>query len=213
MKLFGHPMSTCTRKVLALLAEKGQEAEFVLVDIMKGEGKQPAHLARQPFGQIPAIDDDGFVLYESRAIIRYLDERLPGPSLTPKDLKARALMEQWISVETSNFTPSAMKIVYQLFFGPMRGQQPDAKIVEEGRAGVTRALAILDAQLAKTKFLVGDAFTLADIAYMPYIEYVVAAKQGDLIAAHPNLARWWESIRSRPSWKKAIGTATATAKA
>src|SRR3954451_8131968 len=101
MKVYGHPMSTCTRKVLTTLAEKGHEAEFVMVDIMKGEHKLPAHIARQPFGVIPAIDDDGFVLYESRAIMRYLDEKLSGPRLAPPEPKDRAVMEQWISIEQS----------------------------------------------------------------------------------------------------------------
>jgi len=105
MKIYGHPISTCTRKVLTTLEEKGQKADLVVVDIMKGDQKNPDHLARQPFGQIPAIDDDGFVLYESRAIIRYVDETMAGPKLTPNDAKGRGLMEQWMSVETSNFTP------------------------------------------------------------------------------------------------------------
>ena len=81
--------------------------EYVYLDFAKGEHKAPAHLARQPFGQIPAIDDDGFSFYESRAICRYINERVGG-GLVPTDIKGRALMEQWISVETSNFTPHAM---------------------------------------------------------------------------------------------------------
>src|SRR5271169_2565324 len=110
MKLYGHPMSTCTRKVLTTLAEKGHEADFVIVDLMKGEHKQEAHVARQPFGRVPALDDGGFWLYESRAIVRYLDEKLAGPKLTPADIQDRASMEQWISVEYSYFSPAAMKI-------------------------------------------------------------------------------------------------------
>src|SRR5690242_10327489 len=105
MRIYGHPMSTCTRKVLTTLAEKKVTAEFTTVDITKGEGKTPENLVRQPFGQVPAMDDNGFVLYESRAIIRYLDETLPGVALSPKDAKGRAKMEQWISVESANFTP------------------------------------------------------------------------------------------------------------
>ena len=86
-----------------LLEERQAKAELVVVDVMKGEHKEPAHLARQPFGQIPAFEDGDLRLYESRAILRYLDETLPGTPLTPKDPKGRALMEQWISVETSTF--------------------------------------------------------------------------------------------------------------
>src|SRR5689334_23326698 len=102
MKLFGHPMSTCTRKTLFTLHETATPFDFELVDFAKGEHKQPPHIERQPFGQVPALED-GFMLYESRAMMRYIDE-LAGGKLTPKDPKSHAMMEQWISVETSNFT-------------------------------------------------------------------------------------------------------------
>src|SRR5262245_25798185 len=144
MKLYGNPMSTCTRKVLTVLAEKGHKAEFVLVDFAKGEQKQPAHLARQPFGVVPAIDDNGFQLFESRAICRYLDETLPGTKLTPADAKGRAIMEQWISIEQSYFTSAAMKVVRQGFFHPLFGQPVDQAVLEEGRAATAKQAAIID---------------------------------------------------------------------
>src|SRR5580700_11256719 len=105
LKLFGHPRSTCTRKVLMTLAETNLPFEMTVIDFAKGEHKQEPHLHRQPFGRIPAIDDDGFTMFESRAICRYLNERASG-NLIPRDIKARAKMEQWISIETSEFTPN-----------------------------------------------------------------------------------------------------------
>ena len=90
MKIYGHPGSTCTRKVMMTAHETNTPFELVLVDFAKGEHKQPAHLARQPFGQVPTLDDDGFKMYESRAISRYIDAKAGGV-LTPKSLQARAL--------------------------------------------------------------------------------------------------------------------------
>ena len=205
MKVHGHPMSTCTRKVLCLLAEKAHKAEFVTVDIMKGEGKKADYLALQPFGQVPALDDDGFVLYESRAILRYLDEKLPGTKLNGSDPKSRALVEQWISVETSNFTPHAMKVIMQAFFGPMMGKPVDEAVVTAGREGVSKAAAVMDRQLAKHQFIAGDSFTIADISFMPYVEYLYAAKQNDLFEKLPSVDQWWKRVSARPSWKTAIG--------
>ncbi len=75
IKLFGHPMSTCTRKVLFTLNETNTPYEMEMVDITKGAHKSPEHVARQPFGQLPALDDDGFKMYESRAMARYIDEK------------------------------------------------------------------------------------------------------------------------------------------
>src|SRR5690349_14977774 len=100
LTVYGHPMSTCTRKVLMTLAENEMPFEMSVVDFATGAHKKEPHISRQPFGRIPAIDDDGFQLFESRAICRYLDEK-GGNKLVPSDAKARAKMEQWISIETS----------------------------------------------------------------------------------------------------------------
>jgi hypothetical protein len=83
IKIYGHPWSVYTRKVLMAVAEKGHQANFSLVMIPKGEHKQPAHVARHPFGKVPVLDDEGFVLYAASAINPYIDRRLEGPSLVP----------------------------------------------------------------------------------------------------------------------------------
>jgi glutathione S-transferase len=205
MKVYGHPMSTCTRKVLTTLAEKGHEPEFVLVDIMKGEQKSPAHLARQPFGVVPAIDDDGFQMYESRAIIRYIDEKLSGPKLQPADLKQRALMDQWTSVEFSYFSPKAMTIVMQLLFGKMMGKEPDMVAVEAARKSLEGTGATIDKWFEKNAYFGGETFSLADIGFMPYVEYLFAAGEGALITNHKHFGSWWTRVSERPSWRKVTG--------
>jgi glutathione S-transferase len=210
MKVYGHPMSTCTRKVLTTLAEKGVDAEFQLVDIMQGAGHQPDHLARQPWGQVPVLEeDDGWQLIESRAIIRHLDATLPGAALTPKDARTHAKMEQWISIEAANFTPGVMKILYQLLFGKMRGQEPNMALVDEGRAAVRKTVAVMEKELADKEHLVGD-FTLADICFMPYIEYLFMVGEGALITDSPNTGAWWKRISERPSWQKVVGRGQAS---
>lgn len=205
MKVYGHPASTCVRKVLMTLGEKGQEAEFVMVDIMKGEQKQPSYLEKNPFAVVPALEDDGFSMYESRAIIRYLDERLSGPALTPKDIKDRARMEQYISVEQSYFSPAAMKVIWNLMFKKMMGQEPDMAVVEQGKSEVSRTLDIVEKDLARREFLAGDAFTLADITWMPYAQYLVGSGEGALLTDRPKVGAWWQRVSSRPTWRKVVG--------
>ncbi len=210
MKVFGHPMSTCTRKVLTVLAEKGKKFDFVLVDLSKGEHKQADHLDRQPFGVVPALDDDGFKLFESRAMCRYLDETVEGTKLTPATAKDRALMEQWISVEQSYFTPAAMKVIVQVIFNPMMYGKPiDEALLKEGRDATTKAVLVLDKHLEGKDFLVANQFSLADIVYLPYIEYLFAGKQGDLITDHKHIASWWSRCSERKSWRIATGKETA----
>lgn len=205
MKVYGHPGSTCTRKVLTTLAEKGHDAEFVMVDIMKGEHKVPSYAAKQPFGVIPVLEDDGFSLYESRAIIRYLDARLEGPALTPKDLKDRARMEQYISIEQSYFSPASMKVIWNLLFKKMMGQEPDMAAVEQGRIDVAKTFDVAERDLATREYLAGSAFSLADIVWAPYMHYLGAAGESALIKDRPHVDAWWKRVSGRSSWAKVAG--------
>jgi glutathione S-transferase len=200
IKLYGNPMSTCTRKVLCTLHETGTAFDFVTLDFMKGEHKQPAHLARQPFGQVPAIDDDGFSLFESRAICRYIDGKA-GNKLTPHDLKARAKMEQWISVETEDFTPNMMKFIYAEIF--KREQTPETMATATQKLDV--ACTTLDKALTGSTFLCGDQFTIADICFAPYLEYGMNTTAKATVSKHTHLMSWWNRISERASWRKAAG--------
>src|SRR5580704_13637966 len=88
LKIYGNPMSTCTRKVLMTLAETQAPFELAVIDLGKADHKGEANLRRQPFGRIPSIEDDGFEMFESRAICRYINEKVKG-NLVPADLKGR----------------------------------------------------------------------------------------------------------------------------
>lgn len=200
MKIFGHPGSTCTRKVLMTLNETNTPFEFVLVDFAKGEHKQPAHLARQPFGQVPTLDDEGFKLYESRAMARYIDAKAGG-ILTPKDLQARAVMEQWISVETSNFAPHAMKFIYHSVFG----REQTAEVLKSAGSALDLAYGVLERQLATQPFLTGSTFSLADLCFAPYLEYLTVTPAAGKLAEHPRVAAWWASVSGRDAWRKTAG--------
>lgn len=200
MKVYGHPMSTCTRKVLTTLVETQTPYELVLLDFAKGDHKQPAHLARQPFGQMPSIEDDGFSMYESRAICRYINEKRKG-NLVPADIQGRARMEQWISIETSNFTPHAMKFVYHHVFG---WKQDDATLATAGEK-MDLALGIMDAHLAANPYMAGETFSIADISFMPYFEYVATTPAKEQLLKGAHVAAWWSRVSERPSWRKVTG--------
>jgi glutathione S-transferase len=174
--------------------------ELVVVDFAKGEHKQPPHLARQPFGQVPALDDDGFKMYESRAMARYIDGKAGGP-LTPKDARERAIMEQWISIETSNYSGHAMKFVYQYVF---RREQP-AEVLKTAGVGLDLAYGVMEQRLASTPFLAGETFSIADLCFMPYLEYLSLCPAAEKLAQHPHVAAWWNKVRARETWGKTVG--------
>jgi glutathione S-transferase len=197
LKIFGHPASTCTRKVVMTLNETNTPYELTTVVVAEGEHKQQPHLGRQPFGQIPALDDEGFALYESRAMCRYIDGKAGG-KLVPRDANERAVMEQWISIETSNFTPHAMKLIYHHVF--KRAQ--DAAVLEAAGKGLEAALGVMEARLAKSPFLAGDQLTLADVCFMPYIDYAMGSPAKETFAKFPHVSSWWNKISERPAWQK-----------
>lgn len=204
MKIYGHPQSACTRKVLLALAEKDSSATLMPVDLATGQHKRPEHLSLHPYGKVPVLEHEGFVLYESAAIIRYLDVVLPGRSLTPGSAEGRARMDQWLSVEASYVGGPSWAIMSQLVMAPLFGQKPDLGIVEQGRRELSLTLDLLDRALAARTFLAGDSFSLADVTYMPCLQFLQDNWQRDLIEARPSLAAWWLRVRARPSWQNVL---------
>ena len=124
-------------------------------------------------------------MYESRAMCRYINEKASG-KLAPSDLEARALMEQWISVESANFTPHAMKFIYHHVFQRLQ----DPTVLENATKGLESALLIMEARLAKTPFFAGDQFSLADIGFMPYVGYAMKSPVKETFAKFPHLTAW-----------------------
>lgn len=200
MKIYGHPMSTCTRKVLATCVETGTRYDLTTLDFAKGEHKSPEHVARQPWGKMPSLEDDGFSMYESRAMCRYINDKAGG-KLVPGDLRARAAMDQWISVEYSYFTQPTMKFVFKHVF---QWPQEDAAIAA-ALAELEKTLPVLDAHLAKNDYFAGAEFSLADIGYMPYVEYGMVTPLKDTYAKFPNFGAWWNRVSERPSWRQVAG--------
>jgi glutathione S-transferase len=202
LKIYGHPWSIHTRKALLTLAEKGREAELVTVLLPKGEHKEAAHLARHPFAKVPVLDDDGFVLYESTAIMRYLDRKLGGPSLLPADPREAARVEQWIHVADAYFAPHAGAFLVETLFRRYLGGEPNTALIASSREAMAHPLDVADARLAETPYFAGGSFTLADIHWMPYLEYLVKTGHAELVTGRPHLAKWWDAVSRRDTWQK-----------
>ncbi|TFK88859.1 glutathione S-transferase [Polyporus arcularius HHB13444] len=209
LKLHGAQEATCTKRVLTVLEELNVPYELVVVDYATDAHKSPAFRAVQPFGQFPYLDDDGFTLYESRAIARYLALKYGGIGTLipdPADLAKTALFEQAASVEQSNFDAFAVPLAYENIRKPRIGQQTDKAAVERLTAALEAKLAVYDTILGRSKYLAGDELTLADLFHLPYGSNL--AKQNiDFLESpkYPNVARWWKDISGRASWKKVNG--------
>ncbi|KAF9037639.1 glutathione S-transferase [Panaeolus papilionaceus] len=201
LKLYGLDTSTCTRRAATVMHEKKVPFEFVNVNIFEDENRKEEYLAKQPFGQVPYLDDDGFILYESRAIARYIATKYAdqGTPLIPKDIKDQALMDQAISVEMSNFNAYAEKAVAEMVFKPMRGLTPDKAVFDQLIADLNKSLEVYDQILGKQKYLAGDEITIADLFHLPYGSMLSAAGS-DIMNSKPNVKKWFNDISSRPAW-------------
>ena len=200
MKIYGHPWSISTRKVLMTLREKGLEAELALIMIPKQEQKTPEHVARHPFAKVPVLEDDGFVLYESGAIERYLDKKGGGIALVPSDDRGAALVSQWISVSDSYFAPHAGPFIVESMFRRYLGGEQNLAAIEAGKNGMQLALDTADRWFASHPYFAGSAFSLADVHWMPYIEYLVKTGNAEHVLRRVHLAAWWERVSARKTW-------------
>ncbi|KAI9573206.1 glutathione S-transferase [Boletus coccyginus] len=204
LKIYGYAKSTCTRFVALVCKEKEIPYEVVPIDLTKREHKSTEFIKNQPFGQIPYIDDDGFILYESRAIARYLIRKYPNQGTTgliPTDPKEEALFEQAASVEVSNFDSQIYPLVYEKVFKAYSGGKADQGKVDEYLKTLEAKLDAYNTILGNQEYLAGDNLTLADLQHLPYGGMLYVAGHGDVIGKRPNLARWWNDISNRPAWQ------------
>ena len=203
MKLYGDVRSPDTRKIRLLLAEKRRHAEFVAVDCLSGEHKRAAHRLRHPFGELPVLEeDDGFCLYEMGAILRYLDDGPHGAPLTPAGPRARARMEQWLGVEQTYLKPALQTLHYQLLLRGDFGEWPDEVEVKRALGEARQTLDVLSRALGEgaSEFLAGEAFSLADLSFMPSYQFLLDFAPSALAPRRPALERWWQRVSARSSY-------------
>ncbi|KAJ7263591.1 glutathione S-transferase-like protein [Mycena haematopus] len=211
LKLYGAKIAMGTRRVATVLHELKVPFELIEVNLMAGEHKSPAFLKKQPFGQVPYIDDDGFILYETRAICRYIAAKYPASGLIPKDPKANALFEQAAAVEQANFDPSATAVAVELFKKQYMGMALDQALVDAQLEVLDKKLDAYDVILGKQRYLAGDKLTLADLFHVPCAP-MIGAGGTDIMTRKPNVARWYKDLVARPSWKAYEGGVKTTLK-
>ncbi|PSS21435.1 Glutathione S-transferase [Actinidia chinensis var. chinensis] len=207
VKVYGPVRAACPQRVLACLVEMGVDFELVHVDLDEGEHKKPEFLIRQPFGQVPAIEDGDFKLFESRAIIRYYAAKYAdyGPNLLGTTLEERALVDQWLEVEAHNFNDLVYNLVLQLVVLPRMGERSDLALVHNCENKLEKVLDIYEERLSKSNYLAGNSFTLADLSHLPAIRYLMnEAGLGHMVRNRNSVNSWWMDISSRLAWKKVM---------
>jgi len=199
--LFGLERSVYTRIARLALAEKQVPYVSSEVEIFGPDGVPPEQLERHPFGRIPALDHDGFMLYETGAITRYVDEAFDGPALQPRAPVQRARMNQALGVlDAYAYRPLVWGMFVQRVRLPLQGQATDEDEVRRSLAAADTVLGVLERWAGGGEHLCGAALTLADLHAYPMLCCFGLAPEGQAaLQRHPRLAAWLARMQSRPS--------------
>lgn len=202
MKLYEHPFSSAAFKVRAVIHELGLPVTLVAVDMMKGEHKSPEFLARNPNGKVPTlVEDDGFCVWESNAILCYLAAKKPESGLLPTDARAMAQVQQWLQWQGTTFSVSTGEVMRETVYTKLFGSTKDEAKYAAGMEKVRRDLGVLEKTLAGKEFLCGK-LTLADFSLVSSL--LLRTPMGVDLEAFPNVKAWVARMESRESVRKSL---------
>ncbi|KAF2492477.1 glutathione S-transferase [Lophium mytilinum] len=206
--LYGFRGSTNTDRVRLTLAEGGfTDYDLVLLNLQKGEQKSEEHKKRHPWGKIPVlISAEGFTLYESRAICKYLAKKYSFPLLPPdSDVEAAALFDQAQSSEIFYFAEPAGRITFEKFVKKIfMGLPPDEAVVSDALRSVEAFFDVAECLLHHKDYMAGNDFTLVDIYYIPLIQRLFVCGLGDLIVSREAVSAWWGRCVNRPAIQRVL---------
>ncbi|MDX8478830.1 glutathione S-transferase family protein [Mesorhizobium sp. VK24D] len=198
--IYGADYSVYVRIVRMALEEKGIDYELVPLDIFAADGIPAWYLEHHPFGRIPAFEYDGFRLFETRAIARYVDEAFDGPSLQPNDPRGRARISQIVGLLDA-YGYRAM--VWDVAVERLEKAPADEALIAGGLTQAETVLKVLTSLKTKGPWLLGDQLTLADLHAAPIIAYFVKVAEGrDMLARFPDIQAWYSRMADRPSFAK-----------
>lgn len=197
IKLYFFPLSGHAHRARLMLSLLGLPTELVTVDLRAGAHKQPQFLAMNPFGQVPVIDDAGTIVADSNAILVYLARKYGGEAWLPADPAGMAAVQRWLSVAAGPiaFGPAAARLIN--VFG--------ARIAAaEAIARAHALLKVMDAELSRRDFLVGERASIADVACYTYIAH---APEGDVsLAEYTHIRAWLARVEALPGFVSMVAT-------
>jgi glutathione S-transferase len=207
LKIWGRNTSSNVQKVIWALGEMKLPFDRIDVGGSFGKTKEAAYLAMNPNSLVPTLEEeDGFTLWESNSIIRYLAAKHANRTLEPADLKARALAQKWMDWQLSAMGPAITPVFWQLIRTP--ADKRDNNAVATAKEKTVAAAKIMDAQLGKTQYMAGNEFSYGDIplGIMIYRYMQLIPER----PATPNLDRWYGAISSRQAFKEQVASVPLT---
>ena len=202
LKVWGRNTSSNVQKVMWAVAELGLEHERFDIGGAFGKNREPAYLAMNPNGLVPTLQDGDFILWESNAIIRYLAREYGDQKLEGADARTRARANQWMDWQLSVLGPAITPAFWGLIRTPP--EKRDTAAIAAAQSKTTEAMKILDAQLGRTDFVAGDAFTMGDIpvGVMTYRYWQLVPERPQL----PHLQLWYSALQKRAPFRNMVET-------
>jgi glutathione S-transferase len=202
MKLYDFAFSPNCRKVRAVAYEVGVPLDHVPVDLLKGESRTSAFLEHNPNGRVPVLEDEGFVLWESTAIIRYL---AAGTALVPTERRAAAEVDRWMAWQLAHLQPAMSKVAFERIVKKLTGQgPPNQALIEAGTVEFAAMTAVLEGELAGKDYVAG-ALSIADFALAAH--YSLAPACGLDLTPFARVQSWLARVLGRDSMKRALADA------
>ncbi len=201
LKIYAFPLSPRSFKVLWIANHLGIDYEFKLVDFTKNAQNAPEYVALNPNGRAPAIEHDGYVLWESNAIVEYLASLKPAAALLPEDTRGRLSVCKWLFWESAHWDPACAIFAFERVVKPLfgRGEALQSEI-DRGNELFARVGKVLDGVLSKSRYVAGDTLTAADFAIGSAM--CIAEQARFPIESFRSIQRWQADIKSLPSWSK-----------
>lgn len=201
MRLYHHPMSSNARRATMTALQLGIDVELVFVDLAKGEHKKPDFLKLNPGGKVPVLEDDGFALTESHAIMQYLCDKTPGQTLYPTELRARADVNRWLFWNAAHFQSAVAILNWEHVVKRFLNLgDADPAAVQKGEGLVQDLGKLLDEHLAGKSWISGEALTLADLAIATPLDALDRAKLP--VRDFANVMGWLARVQALDVWKK-----------
>jgi len=197
MKLYHFP-SPNPQKITFALHEPEVDCDLVQIDLSKREQRTPEFLQLNPFGRVPVLVDGDVVLWESHAILAYLGEKTG--KLWPNTAAARADALRWLFFLSGHISPSATDLAFNRIAVKLLRVPGDQDAITRGEKALPGVIAIIEGQLAKGKWMMGNEFSLVDCDYTPVLN--VIEKAGFTYGDFPRVRAYLDACRSRPAWKE-----------
>ncbi|MCH9699637.1 MAG: glutathione S-transferase family protein [Gammaproteobacteria bacterium] len=203
LKLYGLDLSPWVNRVRFTANMMGLEYDYINIDLMKGEGQSDDYKLIHPAGKVPALDDNGFILFESGAICRYLASKEQS-SLYPTTINEKAIVDQWTDFSVNHIASAMQKLLFNRVIYKFTDMEKDDRSLQDGLNFLDRFLPIIDTQLSTSTYLASNELSLADMILLAWLD---PAEVSELdLSPYQNISNWRNLLKQQAFYKQCFNS-------